>query len=482
MYLYGDACFLFDVPKQLRYKKYKGSSAAQPKGAGLRMFKPFQYESPDQIKSDMANAGIDLPIADNLDILGQKIRLGNMIIKNSLGFHPMEGCDGNADGSPSELTVRRYKRFAGGGAGLLWFEAVAVVPEGRGNPRHLWINDGNIDQFKKLFQTMQKTAETSSEDMPVCIMQLTNAGRFSRPVDKPRPIIAYHNPYLNQRMKLPDDYPVITDDELERLEDAFVRAALLAREAGFHGIDVKSCHRYLSSELLSAYERKGKYGGDFEGRTRFIRNITGKIRDRLGKDFIIGARLNIYDGIPYPYGFGVDRDDYTKYDLSEPIRLIEMLMKAGLSILNVTMGTPYYNPHVNRPYDRGEYVPEESQFKGVERLLTGAGVIQKKFPDLIVVGTGFSWLRHLAPYFAAGVIEAGMASVAGFGRQSFAYPDFAHDILYQGGMKKEKCCIACGKCTELMRADSVTGCVVRDSEIYGKLYRERVIAKKEGGN
>lgn len=436
------------------------------------MFKPFKYDSIEMIQKDLAENGIILPFSENLDALKKPVQAGQYEIPNALGNHPMEGCDGNFDGSPGELTIRRYQRFAKGGAGLLWFEAVAVVPEGRANPRHLWIHPENVDQFKKLTETIAQTAVNQSGKIPLCIMQLTHAGRFSRPVDKPQPVIAYHNPHLNQRMKLEEDYPVITDDALEKLEDAYVQAALLAKEAGFHGVDIKACHRYLSSELLSAYAREGKYGGDFQGRTRFIRNIARKIRDRLGKDFIIASRMNVYDGIPYPYGFGTDKNDFTKVDLTEPLQLIEELMQLGLSILNVTMGTPYYNPHVNRPYDKGGYIPEESQLKGVERLLLGAGEIQKSFHNLVVVGTGYSWLRHLAPHFAAGIIEAGMAKVIGFGRQSFAYPDFARDILNDSGFKREKSCIACGKCTELMRAGSVTGCVVRDAQIYAKLYKE----------
>ncbi len=437
------------------------------------MFQPFRYQTLETLEEKIKNDKLNLPISHHLDILKNRVQVDGYELSNGIAIQPMEGCDGNADGSPGELTIRRYKRFAEGGAGLLWFEAVAVVPEGRANPRHLWIHEKNVESFKNLMDTIKTTAQKKygKDHTPICIMQLTHAGRFARPVDKPQPVIAYHNPYLNEKMTLPDDYPVIHDDELERLEDSYVQAALLAKEAGFHGVDIKACHRYLASELLSGYGRKGKYGNDFEGRTRLIRSIAGKIREKLGMGFIMASRLNLYDGIPYPYGFGVSREEGLKMDLSEPLKLIELLQKQGVSMINATMGTPYYNPHVNRPYDKGGYIPDEDPIRGVERLVLGAGAVQQKFPELTVVGTGYSWLRHLAPYVAAGVIEKGMAKIVGFGRQAIAYPDFAGDIFKNGGMKKEKSCITCGKCTELMRAKSVTGCVVRD-KVYTSLYKE----------
>lgn len=437
-------------------------------------FGPFRFRQLQDLAQEIAEAGLDIPLSPHTGALKRKVKLGAFELPNSMAVHPMEGCDGNADGSPGELTARRYKRFAAGGAGLLWFEAVSVVPEGRANPRHLWIHDNNAGEFKRIVDDIMEAAHASmgKEHTPLCIMQLTHAGRFARPVDKPRPVIAYHNPYLNEKMMLDDSYPVISDAELEKLEDQYVKAAKLAKQAGFHGVDVKCCHRYLSSELLSAYERKGKYGGDFEGRTRFVRNIAGKIKAELGSDFIVAVRLNVYDGIPFPYGWGVDRTDYRKMDLAEPLKLLATLEQIGVKLVNVTMGTPYYNPHVNRPYDKGGYLPDEPQLSGVERLLSGAGEVKRRLPDMTVVGTGYSWLRHLSAYVGAGSIESGRASIIGFGRMAFAYPEFAKDLIETGEMKKEKCCIACGKCTELMRSHSVTGCVIRDHEVYGPLYRQ----------
>lgn len=435
--------------------------------------KEFNFVSLDAVKDECERIGVNLPFSNNMDVFKKQVNVNGFLTPNSIAFHPMEGCDGKADGSPDELTIRRYKRFAKGGAGLIWFEAVSVVPQGRANPRQLWIHKENVGEFKKIFQTIMDTAheEHGNDYNPLCIMQLTHSGRFSRPVESYAPIIACENPYINSRYNNEDIAHVITDEELETLEDKFVEAALLAKEAGFHGVDVKACHRYLNSELLAAFTRKGKYGETFEGRTRFMINVVDKIKAKLGDDFIIASRMNIYDGIAYPYGWGVDREDYLKIDFTEVKQLISMLSERGIRLLNLTMGTPYYNPHVNRPYDKGGYLPPEHPMEGVARLINGIGEIQKAFPEIKIVGTGYSWLRQFSANLGAGVLEKGMASLIGFGRESFAYPDFPRDILTKGIMEKNKCCITCGKCTEIMRANGGTpGCVIRDSAVYAPIY------------
>lgn len=437
-------------------------------------FKEFSYNSLDEIRNKSEELGLNLHFSDNMELFKKKVVLGRHVIPNSLGFHPMEGCDGTRNGSPGELTLRRYERFSRGGAGLLWFEAVSVVHEGRANPRQLWIHEENIRDFEVLVKSYIKNAqeEFGKDFSPLLIAQLTHSGRFSRPDDKYAPIIACKNPIINERYKNEDIAHIIEDHELEALEDKFVEAAVFLKKAGFHGVDVKACHRYLNSELLSAYTRKGKYGETFKGRTRFLLNVVRKIKDRLGSDFIVTTRLNIYDGIEYPYGWGVDRDNCKNPDFTEPLKLVKLLYESGMRIINLTMGTPYYNPHVNRPYDKGGYVPEENPLVGVARLSNGIAKIQNTFPDLAVVGTGYSWLRQFSPFLAAGNIEKKNVTIAGYGRESFAYPDFAKDILFDGALKKEKCCIACGKCTEIMRAGSTPGCVIRDAKVYAPIYKQ----------
>lgn len=434
----------------------------------------FKYKNFEDFKNGIKELDVNIPISENLEIFKTKVCLGEKTAPNSIALNPMEGCDGLPDGTPSDLTVRRYDRFSKGGAGLIWMEAVAVVHEGKANPRQLWINNDNWTHYEKLMNQITENAQKSFGYRPLVIMQLTHSGRFSRPVDAPEPVLACRVPDLDKKYGLDDSVRIITDEELERLEDDFVKAAVLAEKAGYDGVDIKSCHRYLISGLLAAHTRPGKYGGDFEGRTRFLLNVVDKVMAATGKDFLVTCRLNGYDGIEYPYGFGVSKEDYRIPDFSEPVKLLNILRDKGVRIVNVTMGTPYFNPHVSRPYDGGGYIPPEHPFKGVERFIQGIGYLKSQTENMAFVSTGYSWLREMAQYVGAGVLEKGLADFIGFGRQSFAYPDMANDILNKGGMQRRKCCTTCSKCTSLMRADSVTGCVVKDSEVYLPIYKRYV--------
>ncbi len=435
----------------------------------------FSYRSLEELQQDIARRGLDLPTSDDLSILGTPARFGRLTLPNRLAVHPMEGCDARPDGAPDGLTFRRYRRLAGGGAGLIWVEACAVVPEGRANPRQLWIHEGSAQGFAEMVKAAHEAAAAAGLPRPVIILQLTHSGRYSRPGRKPAPIIAHHSAVLDPRHNLPPDYPLISDAELDALQDIFVRAAELAAEAGFDGVDIKSCHRYLNSELLASHTREGRYGGSFENRTRFLRETSGKIRAAVGDRLEVTCRLNVYDAIPYPYGWGVDRQDATRPDLSEPLRLIGELKAAGLGGVNVTVANPYYNPYVNRPADwMIAHMPDASEHPlvGVARLVHVARQVQQAHPDLCVVGTGYSWLRQYFPAFAAAAVERGWASAVGLGRGSFAYPDFARDVLSGRGMDPHKVCVACSSCTQIMRDVGITtGCVIRDAEVYGPIYR-----------
>lgn len=438
----------------------------------------FRYKTLDDVREDLLKLGINLPLSEDLSPLARKFTVkGEKInFRNAVAIHPMEGFDsihgeGKAvEGAPSDLTHRRYMRFADSDAGLYWFEAVAISRESRSNNRQLWIHRENVDSFKRLIDDFHE----KTDGAPV-ICQLTHSGRFSRPKNKPAPIIAYHNPVLNKPFNIPPEHPVVTDDYLDSLVGQYVTAAKLAKEAGFDGVDIKACHRYLMSELLSAYTREGKYGGSFENRTRLYRDVISAVKSEVG-DMAVATRLGVHDGIGYPYGFGDDREDSQKFDPTEAERLIGEIHALGVNLINVTMGTPYFNPHVNRPYCHGGYEPPEHPLIGVARMINGAAILQRKFPDITFIGTGYTFLRHLAPYLAAGAVGSGMISAAGFGRMAFAYDGFAKDLI-SGDMKPSKCCVTCGKCTELMRAFTTTGCPVRDSGVYAPIYKAACLKK-----
>jgi len=446
----------------------------------------FDLSSVEQLKKLARSLGVKIETTEDISVLAKPVPVGSLVAPNCFATQAMEGCDGDTEGRPSDLTIRRYERFAAGGAGVIWSEAIAAAPEGKANPRQLWLNDKSKDLFAKMLKRARsRTAEVFGPDhRPIIVAQLTHSGRYSKPTGLPEPMIPQHDPYRDvmvpqnppdkkAKKKLPADYPVLTDEYLDNLQDAYIKAAKMAFEVGFDAVDVKSCHGYLINELFACYKRKGKYGGSFENRTRMLWECVDKIHDTLGSDKMVTARLGLYDAIPYPYGWAVDKNDYRKPDLTEPKKLVAMLVERGVKILNTTIANPYYNPHIGRPFNEaiiGAYPPPEHPLIGVHRILTITGQIQKAFPDMAVVATGYSWLRALLPYVAAAYKNKGMVTFIGAGRMSFAYPDFPKDIITKGKMDREKTCIGCSACTQIMRDAGTTGCVLRDNEVYGPIF------------
>ncbi len=433
----------------------------------------FHYTSLDDLKKELAVLGVRLPFDSDVSILGEEVKNGRFSVPNRLVAQPMEGFDATTEGTPQELTFRRYLRYARGGVGLIWFEATAVVGEARSNPRQLFLHKENADEYKRLVAEVKEAARRECGRDVVMVIQLTHSGRYSKPTGVPAPIIAQHSAVLDPRNNLGADYPVVTDDYLDRLQDRYVTAAAMAAEAGFDGIDVKSCHGYLLSEILASHTRTGKYGGSFENRTRMLRETLARISQEVPQVFV-STRLNAFDAYRHPYGWGVDKSDFLKPDLSEPLQLVGLLEKIGISVLNISIGNPYFNPHVGRPYDspiHGIDVPDEHPLFGLVRFVEVYAAIQKKYPKLPVVGSGLGWLRQFMPHVAAALVREGSATLIGQGRGMFAYPDSVNDILNKGAMDPAKCCITCSACTQIMRDGGRTGCVIRDKEIYGPEYR-----------
>ena len=477
--------------------------------------KYFTYKTLDDVRKDVNELGVDITFEEKLEAVRRQVTIAGRKIGNSLAIHPMEGCDGTLDGRPDELTYRRWERFGGGGAKLIWGEATAVVHEGRANPRQLFLSEENLSDFEKLLngaRRKHKEVNGTTDDLMIGL-QLTHSGRYSYP----RPIIAYHHPQVDavtyadkaKGLKVTPDYPTVTDSYLEELEDSFVEVAKMAAKIGFDFIDIKQCHTYLLNELLGARTRPGKYGGSFENRTRLVRNILGKIKDELGNRIILASRINAFDGvpfyeepetkagrplpyeIPYEYSFGIKKDNPLDYDLTEVMEFVRMMIGSGVQLLNVSLGSPYYNMHLGRPFDRppvdGYYSPEHPLI-GVARHFKVTEEIQKAFPELPVMGTGYSWLQKYLVNAAESNIRRGRVSIVGVGRNAIAYPNYVNDLFATGELESKKVCYGVSYCTNLMRSKHnelgqyPAGCAPRDP-VYGEIYKEslRAAKKKDGG-
>jgi 2,4-dienoyl-CoA reductase-like NADH-dependent reductase (Old Yellow Enzyme family) len=441
--------------------------------ASARHHQPFRFKTAEGLLRKAAALDISLPFDHDVGALLQPLAIGAHAVPNRIAVQPMEGCDGDTDGSPGELTTRRYCRYAEGGSGLIWFEATAILPEGRSNPRNLMLTRESLPGFRALVDATRQAAAAAlgPGHRPFLVLQVTHAGRYSKPRGPRSGKAAPLNPYLDGP-HAPNG--VWADSDLDELRDVFIDRIRLATEAGFDAVDIKACHGYLVAELLGAYTRpNSRYGGSFENRARLLLDIVRGARDKV-PGARVAVRLNASDLVPYPYGFGMAPDGTARIDLTEPRALVRQLIALGCCLINVTAGIPRHAAHAVRPYDRpitGGSIPPEHPLIGVTRQLQLAAAIQQEAGEVPVVGSGYSWLRRFWPNVGAAVVGRGMASFVGLGRGAFAYPDAAHDLMTTGRLDASSCCTACSRCVELMRGGFTTGCVVRDRPLYARTYR-----------
>ncbi len=469
----------------------------------------FKFHALSDIEAEVQRLGLDLRFDADFAPLFRPVQVGPFRVGNAFCVQPMEGCDGTLDGHPDELVFRRYERFGAGGAKLIWGEAAAVLDEGRANPRQLLINDQTALGLGKMLQICRQAHRQSfgADDDLLVGLQLTHSGRYSFR----KPLIAVHDPILDPRTRIDPAYPLLDDDYLKRLVDHYVRAAKLAYNVGYQFADVKQCHRYLLSELLAAKERPGPYGGSLENRTRLARDIITAIRSEV-PGLIIATRMNVYDCIPYrlpsppdtggkrggddvgepcPYelplecAWGTNPHNPLEPDLTEPLAWIREMAQLGVAVLNVTMGSPYATPHVIRPFEYSPpdgYRTPEHPLIGVARHFRLTAEIQRAFPQLPVVGSGYSYLQEYLIHAGAANIRAGRCAFVGVGRATLAQPDFVKQIQEHGKLDRKRICRTFSYCTALMRSKHnelgqfATGCPPFDKEVYGPIWER---AKKK---
>lgn len=452
-----------------------------------KVVKPYNFakmQSVEDFRNQMKKDGIDYPISEDLSVLYEPFTLYGRKIPNRMGIQPMEGFDGLPSGDPSDLIFRRYDRYAAGGSGIIWYESIAISFDGRCNPLQMVIDESTVPEIKRLIKESNQAAANSmgSDHVPYNILQLTHSGRRSTDENwEPTPLAVAENPYMDSHNSIDGrsgEIEFATDEKIEQIIEDFIRGTELSVEAGFDCVDIKICHEYVLRELLAAFNRPGKYGGSFENRTRALFEIIEGIRKRCGNSIEICVRLNAYDCIPYPYGWGMKKEEgVMEPDLEEPIKLCNMLTDMGINLINLSTMMPRY-----RPYGAGymaEYNDEDiTPYAGVQDLLRATRDIKAKVPNGIFMCTGLSWLEQFGGNVGAGGIKEGWFDIAGFGRQAFAYPDYAKDVVEGRGFDRKKVCITCDKCYDLIQiGHTTTGCVIRDQEVYLPIYRSKVEGK-----
>ncbi len=466
-------------------------------------------------RAHLIQGGIDLPFDEQMLTgpdapLAQPYRLPDgvtsgarpSVVGNRFAILPMEGWDGTPDGRPSEHTVRRWQRFGLSGAKLIWGgEAVAVRHDGRANPNQLRIGEDTVSDLAALRETLvaaHRERHGRTDDLLIGL-QLTHSGRFCRPNDKKRlePFILYHHPVLDRKFGLPADYPVMSDDQIKRLIEDFIAAARLAQTAGFAFVDLKHCHSYLGHEFLSAVDRPGPYGGSFENRMRFLRELVAGIRAAV-PGLGIGVRLSAFDFVPFrpgPDGVGVPEtwgDGPYRWafggdgggvgmDLTEPKRFLDLLAELGIKLVCISAASPYYNPHLMRPAlfpPSDGYQPPEDPLMGVARLLDVAAQLKAHRPDLACVGSGYTYLQEWLPHVAQHAVRTGRIDFVGLGRMVLAYPELAADALAGRPLQRKHICRTFSDCTTGPRNGLISGCYPLDEYYHDLPEAEQLEALK----
>ena len=449
-----------------------------------------QLEDFEQRWAELApDLGFDRELEGSAGPLGQPLEIHGRTIGNRWAIHPMEGWDGTGEGMPSEDTLRRWHRFGLSGAKLIWGgEAVAVTGDGRANPHQLFVNpaaesEAGLTQLRAALVDAHLGEGMGTDDLYMGL-QLTHSGRYARPTNEgPKPRIGYRHPVLDQRSGVTSDAAILSDGELDDLMGDFVAAAKLAQAAGFDFVDVKCCHGYLLHELLGGKTRPGKYGGSFENRTRFFRETVAAIRTECpGLD--IGVRVSIGDILPflpgedrrgepqawsgdepYLFGFGVSETNPRQVDLGESLDFLRLVRDMGIRLVNLTLGSPYYNPHLQRPaaYPPCDgYQPPEDPLIQVAEHLRIAARCKAEVPELAMVGTGYTYLQEWLPHVAQSQVGAGHVDFVGLGRMVLSYPEMPRDVLEGKTLVRKKICRTFSDCTTAPRNGMKSGCYPLD--------------------
>jgi 2,4-dienoyl-CoA reductase-like NADH-dependent reductase (Old Yellow Enzyme family) len=474
--------------------------------------KVAQLKDVAAFRARLAELGLDVPVDDRVlsaaedSPMARPMSVGPFEVANRWCIHPMEGWDANRDGSPSEHTLRRWRNFGLSGAKLIWGgEAAAVRPDGRANPNQTLATESNRAGLAALLRELTAAHRQAFGSLGGLLvgLQLTHSGRFCKPDDHhmSAPRIAYHHPLLDAKFKIDpaDSSIVFSDAELDELIDDYVAAARLARDVGFQFVDVKACHGYLLHEFLSARRRPGKYGGDLAGRSRLLVTIIDRVRDEL-PELMVGVRLSVFDFVPYatgrevgqpmdydailPYdcGFGCSESDPLEIDLTEPIELMRTLVAHGVAMLNITCGSPYYNPHIQRPAifpPIDGYLPPEDPLVGVARQIDAVRRCKEALPDMPMVGTGYSYLQDYLPNVAQATVRAGWTDFVGLGRMVLAYPELPADTLAGRALARKRVCRTFSDCTTAPRNGIISGCFPLDPYYKALPEREQLLEIKQ---
>lgn len=379
---------------------------------GLDGYEPFYLHSPAELRDEICRLGLDLPVADDDRILETPLAVGGCGLDNRFCALPVAGLDANPDGTPGPLTLRRYTRLAAGGYGLLWLEGADI---GEPTPGRLALNERTFDAFRELVATLRAEAHRHGGH-PRLILQLRAT-------------------------------PGVGAETL-------TAAARLAHRAGFEGVDLPVFTRAHAAIMPS---------------------VAAALR-AASPDMLLASSLMCYDARRAPDGFGVDARDVRRMDLTEPLAAAHALVAAGVTLLCVRANSPnVLDPSAERglrPRTESQ-APHEHPLTVLARKVAAARALRAALPGVRIAGSGFAWLRGFAPRVAAALIHEGTLDVFGLARAALAEPDAPATWRHTGSFDPARTCMVCYACSRLLPGGGPVGCVIRDAETYGPVYRQR---------
>lgn len=414
-----------------------------------------ELTTPADFQSYLERSGIEIPFDAVVEVgegapLASGVSAGDLEIGNRWAILPLEGWDSELDGRPTEKSIARWAAFGRSGVKTIWGESAAVRPEGRSTPSQLLVSEHTVDGLRRLREAAGNAHADvfdGADDLKVGI-QVTHSGRFSRPAPsgEAAPVTVRHHPYLDEKLGVPPEAPLMSDDQLHGLIEDYVAAAKILDQAGFDFVDLKACHGYLGHELLGAFDRPGEFGGSYENRTRFLKTVATRVKTNT-PNLKLALRLSAFDtvvhtagdggvGAPitadrYRFWFGTDESGH-EIDLTEPILLLTDLREIGVDLICVTGSSPHNSWHYQRPAlisKPGEYTTPEDPLVGVARHIRVTSELRAAVPGIVTVGSGYSYLQQWLPNVAQAAVRRGMTDIVGVARMHLAYPGLISDSL-----------------------------------------------------
>ncbi len=392
------------------------------------------------------------------------IKIGTKTIPNRFFIQAMECNDEEGNGDPSELTIERYRNLAKGEAGMISLEAISVTRESRSRDNQLMIMPENEKALARLVKEVKEANPNT-----LFIFQLTHSGELSNPAFSRRVTVKPLHGYGGE---------ILTEEDIERIMDSYVTAAKIAHSAGADGIDMKLCHGYLGGQILRPYnDRKWKYGGPWENRSRFAYELYERMQKEVNdKNFLIGSKISAWEG--FPGGFGTDGPDSPIIDLTEPIMLLKGLEERGAQYFIQSAGSPSITISLTQVDKHVPYFAYLHQFFAKE--------FKKNLKeDTVLIGSNFSLFRNgnnnlcgVEPKdsslmaYGAQCIDRGLMDMIGLGRQSLA-DQFLPRKLREGKEDEINYCTVCDNCLELLIQQSKVGCCTYDKRYAAELIRTR---------